>query len=255
MKKIYTLILIALIAVSCKKDSKENKETESYKTDHVKLMPVSHASFGMTWKDKLFLVDPVGDAEIYKDFGKPDYVLITDIHGDHFSAETLDNLGDDFTILAPEAVYKEMPKSLQKLTKVISNDEKFSANKIEITAVPMYNITRERLENHPKGRGNGYLLDLGGYRIYVSGDTENISEMSELKDIDLALICMNLPYTMSVEQAVESVLQFEPEKVIPYHYRGKKDGKAHFSDVGHFKKILGKENPDIKVELLDWYKE
>lgn len=255
MKKIYTLIFIAFIAVSCKKDSKENKETESYKTDHVELMPVSHASFGLTWKDKLFLVDPVGDAEVYKKFGKADYVLITDIHGDHFSAETLEKLGDGFTIFAPEAVYKEMPESLRKSTKVISNGDFFSIKSFEITAIPMYNITRERMEYHPKGRGNGYLLDLDGYRIYVSGDTENISEMSELKDIDLALICMNLPYTMSVEQAVESVLQFEPKKVIPYHFRGKKDGETYFSDVKYFKKILNKQKPDIEVELLDWYKE
>ncbi|WP_127844682.1 MBL fold metallo-hydrolase [Psychroflexus aestuariivivens] len=254
MKKIYVLIVFAFILVGCKKDSKESKETESHKTDQVELMPVSHASFGMTWKDKLFFVDPVGDAKTYKKMGTPDYILITDIHGDHLSLETLEELGNDFTILAPEAVYKEMSESLRKLTKVISNSETFSSNDIEITAIPMYNITKERMEYHPKGRGNGYLLDLDGYRMYISGDTENISEMANLENIDLALICMNLPYTMSVDQAIESVMQFEPKKVIPYHYRGKKEGESYFSDIDHFKKTINKANPEIEVELLEWYK-
>jgi L-ascorbate metabolism protein UlaG (beta-lactamase superfamily) len=84
----------------------------------------------------------------------------------------------------------------------------------------MYNLTAERLKFHPKGHGNGYVLTIKKKRIYISGDTEDIKEMRELKDIDYAFICMNLPYTMSVEQAASAVLEMKPRIVIPYHYRG-----------------------------------
>ena len=101
---------------------------------------------------------------------------------------------------------------------------------------------------HPKGRGNGYVLELGGKRIYVSGDTEDIEEMRQLKGIDIAFVCMNLPFTMTVEQAADAVLAFKPKIVYPYHYRG----RGGFSDVEKFKQIVARE-PSIDVRLLDWY--
>jgi L-ascorbate metabolism protein UlaG (beta-lactamase superfamily) len=107
------------------------------------------------------------------------------------------------------------------------------------------------LKFHEKGRGNGYVLTLGMERIYISGDTEDIPEMRTLKNIDVAFVCMNLPYTMTVESAASAVLDFKPKKVYPYHYRGS-DGK---SDVDKFKTLVTEKNPDIKVLLLDWYKE
>ncbi len=97
-------------------------------------------------------------------------------------------------------------------------------------------------------RGNGYIITLGKKRLYFSGDTEDIPEMRALQYIDMAFVCMNLPYTMTVESAASAVLEFKPKQVYPYHYRGTEG----LSDVVKFKELVSK-NPDIEVIQLDWY--
>src|SRR5690554_1106201 len=111
----------------------------------------------------------------------------------------------------------------------------------------MYNLREEALEFHPKGRGNGYIVELGGQRIYISGDTEDIPEMRALTDIDVAFVCMNLPYTMDVKQAASAVLEFEPAIVYPYHHRGQ--------DIQQFKELVDVAGKDIEVRLKDWYQD
>jgi L-ascorbate metabolism protein UlaG (beta-lactamase superfamily) len=114
-----------------------------------------------------------------------------------------------------------------------------------IEAVPMYNLTEERLGYHEKGRGNGYVVTMGGTRIYISGDTEDIPEMRALEDIDVAFVAFNLPYTMTEEQAASAVLEFQPAVVYPYHYRG--------SDVDAFAATVARGNADIEVRRGAWY--
>jgi len=113
----------------------------------------------------------------------------------------------------------------------------------------MYNIPERADEAHTKGRGNGYVLEKDGARVYVAGDTEGTSEMRALKNIHVALIPMSLPYTMSVEDASEAVLAFAPTMVYPYHFRG----STGLSDIEKFKELVNKSNSDIEVVLLDWY--
>ena len=138
-----------------------------------------------------------------------------------------------------------MPENLRKQTTALANGETKSLHEIKIEAVPMYNLTPERLKFHNKGRGNGYVLTLGGKRVYISGDTEDIPEMRALKNIDIAFVCMNLPYTMDVNQAAGAVREFRPRIVYPYHYRG--------SDVEKFKSLVGNDR-GVEVRLRDWYK-
>src|SRR5699024_3116838 len=114
-----------------------------------------------------------------------------------------------------------------------------------IHAIPMYNLPQSPDAYHPKGRGNGYVLTIGGKRIYIAGDTEDTPEMRSLKNIDVAFIPMNLPYTMSVEQAAEGVLAFKPKIVYPYHYKG--------SNIKKFKRLVNEKDADIEVRLRDWY--
>lgn len=114
-----------------------------------------------------------------------------------------------------------------------------------IRAVPMYNLPDDDESRHPKGWGNGYILTLGEENIYFSGDTEDIPEMRELEDIDIAFVCMNLPYTMDVEQAASAVLDFQPAIVYPYHHRGQ--------DIREFRKLVNRDNERIEVRLRDWY--
>lgn len=113
----------------------------------------------------------------------------------------------------------------------------------------MYNLPDDETSRHSKGRGNGYILTFGGKRIYISGDTEDIPEMRALENIDVAFICMNLPYTMSIDQATDAVLEFQPAVVYPFHFRGT-EGLA---DVGQFKTMVNSKNDKIEVRLREWY--
>ena len=114
-----------------------------------------------------------------------------------------------------------------------------------VKAMPMYNLPEADDSHHRKGRGNGYILTLGGKSVYISGDTEDIPEMRKLEKIDVAFVCMNLPYTMNIDQAASAVLEFKPKIVYPYHYRGQ--------DIKSFQKLVNKKNKKIDVRLRDWY--
>ena len=157
--------------------------------------------------------------------------------------------GEKTTIVAPAAVADELPQVDRSRVEVLGNGQALDWEGITIEAVPMYNLTADRLQFHPKGRGNGYLLTLGGKRVYISGDTEDIPEMRQLENIDAAFVCMNLPYTMDVEAAADAVLEFKPKIVYPYHYRG----KGGMSDLKQFSSIVGAGDGDIEVRLLKWY--
>ena len=213
------------------------------------IIPIEHATFVMKWSGKTIFVDPTKGGDAFKEFGKPDVILITDIHGDHHDAKTLAAVrAPETAVLVPAAVAEKMGADKGN-AKVVANGEKTKVGDIEVEAVPMYNLTPDRKNMHTKGRGNGYVVTLGGKRIYISGDTEDIPEMRALKNIDAAFVCMNLPYTMEVDKAASAVLEFKPKVVYPYHYRGK-DG---MSDVEKFKSLVAKD-PAIEVRLLKWYK-
>lgn len=260
-------ILLLLLFSSCRSKTHEDqnarepistmtreidKEEVISSTDTIPVIPIEHASFMMRLKDEVIYVDPVGKIQAYQDLEKPSLILITDIHGDHFSPELLEEIVDQHTtLLMPQATYDQTPVAIRKQARIIGNQQDTLVSGIHIKAVPMYNLREDAKYFHPKGRGNGYVLEADGKRIYVSGDTEDIPEMRALRDIDLAFICMNLPYTMTVDQAADAVLDFKPKTVYPYHYRGT-DG---FSDIQQFKNTVEAGNPDISVQLLDWYPE
>jgi L-ascorbate metabolism protein UlaG (beta-lactamase superfamily) len=214
-------------------------------TGDIQIHSLNHATFTLDWNGKKIFVDPVGGGQRFQ--GTPDLIVVTDIHGDHLNADTLKAVAKEKTkIIAPQAVAEHIPAELKPHVVVIANGEKKEVQGISIEAVPMYNLTPDRLKFHSKGRGNGYVITLGGKRIYISGDTEDIPEMRALKNIDVAFVCMNLPYTMTVEQAASAVKEFKPRIVYPYHYRG--------SDTEKFKKLVGNDS-GVDVRLRDWYKQ
>ena len=224
---------------------------DTLKTDKgdATILPIEHATFVMKWGGKTIFVDPTKGGDAFKEFGKPDLILVTDIHGDHYDPKTLSAVRTAESVLIVPAAVAEKMGTEKGNARILANGEKSKVGDIEIEAVPMYNLTPERKTFHTKGRGNGYIVALGGKRIYISGDTEDIPEMRALKDIDAAFVCMNLPYTMIPEKAAEAVLEFKPKVVYPYHYRGK-DG---MSDVEKFKSLVSKDK-GIEVRLLKWYK-
>jgi L-ascorbate metabolism protein UlaG (beta-lactamase superfamily) len=207
--------------------------------------PLNHATFVMGWNDRTIYVDPVGGGKRFDGLPKPGLILLTHTHGDHLSVETLQAVtGEKTVIVAPSSVAGQLPEKLRAQTIVLTNGETKSVAGLSIEAVPMYNTTPEHAQHHPKGRGNGYVVTLGGRRVYVSGDTEDIPEMRALKNIDVAFLCMNQPHTMTEEQAAGAVREFKPKIVYPYHSRG--------SDMEKFKKLVGADS-GIEVRLRSWY--
>jgi L-ascorbate metabolism protein UlaG (beta-lactamase superfamily) len=207
----------------------------------VKITPITHATLMLEGGGKVIHVDPYSQGN-YDGLPAADIVLITDIHGDHMDPKALAQVLKTGTVVfAPAAVTKTVTNAT-----VIENGESRTAGDWKIEAVPMYNLKRGPSEGklfHDKGRGNGYVLTYGGKRIYISGDTEGTPEMKALKNIDVAFVCMNLPYTMPPEEAAEAVRAFKPKVVYPYHYRG--------SDLKVFENALA--GSGVKVKSLDWY--
>jgi len=216
----------------------------------LQIQPVMHATFVMNYNGKSFYIDPTGGPSAFAGMAPPDVIIITDLHGDHCDPKTIDSIRTANTIIvAPKAVIERMTGINPSKLVVVNNGEKTDQAGAVIYAIPMYNLPEAADSRHTKGRGNGYVITFGGKNIYISGDTEDIPEMRKLMDIDVAFVCMNLPYTMDINQAASAVLEFKPKIVIPYHYRGQ-DG---FSDVNAFKKLVNDGNKDIEVRLLKWY--
>ncbi|WP_224244495.1 MBL fold metallo-hydrolase [Hyalangium gracile] len=207
--------------------------------------PINHATFAMAWGGKIIYVDPVGGAAPFEGLPRPDVIFVTDIHGDHLNADTLTAVAQTQTvIIAPQAVKDMLPAALQGATQVLANGATTTVANIGVEAIPMYNITPERLQYHVKGRGNGYVLTFGGKRVYIAGDTEDIPEMRQLRDIEVAFVPMNLPFTMTVTQAADAVREFKPKIVYPYHSRG--------SDLNEFTRLVGTD-VGVEVRVGNWY--
>lgn len=218
----------------------------------IKMTPILHATMVLEWDGKTIYMDPYGGHERFSGFPKADIICITHPHGDHLNKETLEGLDLSGTeLIAPQSVIDDLGAiSFGKIT-VLRNGESHSSNGIEIKAVPMYNLPDDDTARHKKGWGNAYVIGIDGKKLYVSGDTEDIPEMRNLQEIDYAFVCMNLPYTMTIEAAADAVLAFRPKVVFPYHYRG----QGGFSDVKKFKEIVNGDDASIDVRLIDWYPE
>jgi L-ascorbate metabolism protein UlaG (beta-lactamase superfamily) len=240
-------VLLASYKADAQRVTPDNFQT---KIGTLSIQPIFHATLVLTVNGKTIYADPSGGVEKFKGLAAPDLILITDIHGDHFDINTLDAVKTANTILVvPQVVADKLPEADKAKVVVLHNGDKTTQAGISIDAIPMYNIPESPTSMHTKGRGNGYVLGIGGKNIYLSGDTQGIPEMRALKNIDIAFVCMNLPYTMDVTEAADAVLAFKPKIVYPYHYRGKNG----LSDVDAFKKLVDAGNKGIEVRLRNWY--
>jgi L-ascorbate metabolism protein UlaG (beta-lactamase superfamily) len=220
--------------------------------DAPSITPIEHASVVLRWDGITAYVDPVGDVSLYAAHARPDIILVTHEHGDHYNPDTLAALmGPTTTLVVNQRVADMLPGGMKKNLIVMKNGDTQTVGPLSVTAVPAYNIRPETTQFHPQGRDNGYVLEKDGHHIYIAGDTEGTPEMRALRDIDVAFVPMNLPYTMSVEEAADAVLAFAPKQVYPYHYRGS-DG---LSDVNKFKELVAAGNANISVVLGNWYPE
>ena len=185
----------------------------------VRITCIKHASMRINYNGMEIQVDPVGmgmkPETDYSQFPKADLILVTHEHHDHFDRDAIQQLSSkNTTIYVNPSVKAQLGSG-----KALKNGDKVKyADDITIEAVPAYNTTPGREKFHPKGRDNGYVLTLDGLRIYIAGDTEDIPEMANLKDIDIAFLPCNQPYTMTVEQAVRAAKVIKPKVLFPYHY-------------------------------------
>ncbi len=247
-KFFFTLLLtFTLLQTQAQRQAPDQLET---KKGAVTIQPVLHGSVVFTYNKKTIYVDPYGGAQAFAGLAEPDLILITDIHGDHTDIKTLEAINTaKAKMVVPQAVADMLPASFKNKLVILPNGGTTTQGGIAITTLPMYNLPETADSRHPKGRGNGYILNLGGKNIYLSGDTEDIPEMRALKNIDVAFVCMNLPFTMDVNQAASAVLEFKPKVVYPYHYRGQQG----LSDVEAFKKTVNASDAKIDVRLRNWY--
>ena len=168
-----------------------------------------------TMQDKKIFIDPVSDYADYTQQPKADFILITHEHGDHFDTKAIAAIETNQTKIIANPNCR---KKLNRGQEMKNGDVLQLAKDIKLEAVPAYNTTPGRDKFHPKGRDNGYILTLGGTRIYIAGDTEDIPELNQVKDIDIAFLPVNQPYTMTPEQAIRAAKVIKPRVLYPYHY-------------------------------------
>jgi L-ascorbate metabolism protein UlaG (beta-lactamase superfamily) len=209
-------IILMLLGLTVKQ---KDFEIDIFKTSEGELTItfIGHGTLMMQFGGKTIHIDPVGTYADYAKLPKADLILITHNHGDHLDIKAVGLLQKSST----ETVLTKICQEQYPGGKIMGNGETGVFAGIKVEAVPAYNIKHMRNENspyHPKGDGNGYVLHFGDTKVYVAGDTENIPEMKELKDIDIAFLPMNLPYTMTPEMVFDAVKMFNPKILYPYHY-------------------------------------
>ncbi len=191
---------------------------DSFLTDHGKKVFVTcikHGSLIIATDKQVIQVDPVGRYADYSIFPKATIVLVTHEHGDHLDAKAIAQVSDKGTKVFANA---SSASKLENAVVLENGQQKALTDGMLLKAVPAYNSTPERQQFHAKGNGNGYVLDIDGCVIYIAGDSELIPEMEQLKDVDVAFLPINQPYTMTVEQAIKAAKLVRPKVLFPYHY-------------------------------------
>ena len=219
MKKLLTCLLAIMgLSTACGQQTFEVDEftTKSGKT--VRFHALVHASIRIEYDGREIEIDPVrklGNKTIdYTAMPKADFVFVTHEHGDHFDKEAIKLLSKEGTQL----IMNKRCADMYGPCGVLGNYQSATFDDITVDAVPAYNMTEGRTQFHPKGRDNGYILTIDGLRIYIAGDTEDIPEMSAIKDIDVAFLPCNQPYTMTPAQLVKAARIIRPKVLFPYHY-------------------------------------
>jgi len=237
MKRI--LIFLSVIAMNTFSQG-QKYTTDTIETDEGKLTIylLGHGTLMFNFKGLNIHIDPVRDFADYTVLPKADIILITHHHPDHLDKTALS------LIEKPETKYIVTPTVFNEIKKgfIMNNGEKRTVDGIQVEAVPAYNVTKDRDKFHPRGRDNGYALTFGNKRVYIAGDTENTPEMEALKNISIAFLPMNQPYTMTPDQVADVARKFTPEILYPYHYGN--------TDVSILKELL-KNQPDIEVRIRD----
>ena len=235
------LVLLIFLGLPNFSRAKSHLEKDSFQTTEgdLGITFIGHGTLMFSFQGQVIYVDPYTEIADFSKLPTADIILLTHEHADHLDIEAIDLIKKEKTLII------QTEECLEKtgMGMVMKNGDKENLEDITIEAVPAYNIEHKR-ENgqpfHPKGAGNGYILTFAGLRVYVAGDTEDIPEMADIKDIDIAFLPMNLPFTMTPEMVAEAAKMIKPKILYPYHFGD--------SDTSQITELL-KDQKDIEVRI------
>jgi L-ascorbate metabolism protein UlaG (beta-lactamase superfamily) len=235
LRSVFFAALFSMVVLAAYAQSKF--QTDVFKTSggDLKITFIGHGTLLMEFAGKVIHIDPVSMYADYVSLPKADLILVTHEHGDHLDAKAIQAISTANTaIISNAASAKALPGAA-----IMKNGDVKTAAGIHIEAVPAYNLEKSF---HPKGNGNGYVLTLGDKKVFVAGDTENVPEIKALKNIDVAFLPMNLPYTMTPEQVADVAKAMRPKVLYPYHFGN--------TDAGALVNLL-KEDKGIDVRIRE----
>jgi L-ascorbate metabolism protein UlaG (beta-lactamase superfamily) len=234
-------MVVAVVSLQAGFQKSPDKDIIQTNVGELGITFLGHGTLMFTFNETVIHVDPYSRVADYSNLPKADLILVTHHHSDHFNAELIAMLRKENTEVV---LTKECASRLEAGT-ALANGESTTVQGIPIEAHPAYNLVHKRDNGspfHPKGEGNSYVVTFGDVRVYIGGDTENIPEMKDLQNIDIAFLPMNLPYTMTPEMAADAARMFRPGILYPYH--------TGDTDVTQLEKLL-KDEKDIEVRIRD----
>jgi L-ascorbate metabolism protein UlaG (beta-lactamase superfamily) len=219
LQKLSFFLIFIVMGIVLASHAQQKFEEDIIKTSKgdLKITFIGHGTLMFMFGGRIIHVDPVGREADYSLLPKADVILVTHEHGDHLDPEVIKMIRTDQTDL----IFAEKCAEKVEGGIIMKNGDVKTVQGLKLEAVPAFNIVHLRRENvpfHPKGQGNGYIITFGNKRVYVAGDTENTPEMKALKDIDIAFLPMNLPYTMTPEMVADAAKALKPKILYPYHF-------------------------------------
>ncbi|MDD3655994.1 MAG: MBL fold metallo-hydrolase [Atribacterota bacterium] len=235
------LILLILSGLANTSRAQPSLEKDYFKTveGELEITFIGHGTLILAFQDKVIHIDPWSNLADYHELPQADIILITHEHTDHLDLKAIELIRKEDTVIVLTEVCQEKVGS----GLVMKNGDTQMVKDVKITAVPAYNIQHKRDNGqpfHPRGEGNGYILNFADLTLYIAGDTENIPEMADLKNIDIAFLPMNLPYTMTPEMVAEAAKVIKPKILYPYHLGN--------TDTNQLIEFLG-DQKDIEIQI------
>lgn len=260
MKKYFLCLSLLAFLMSCQRQTKEDKKPRlpvSVKTHQIKdseefsvggslgpVFPIEHGSFALQLNHQMIYVDPMGNSTLYTELPKADLVLITHYHPDYLVPSAMEALvSENTTLLVPESVKTVLPGDLEKKAKVLEESEDFDFHEIQIKVLKNKHFSKDSTT-----RGNSYVINNERTSVLVIDDFDELN-YDDLPQIDIALVKMNMTDFSELTKVVDAILKIKPNKVYPYYY----EGSFSYSKVAILTKRIKEKNPNIEVEVLNWY--
>jgi len=250
MKPLILTVMAALFCAAAEAQTHQSDIIATDKGDDLKINFFGHGSIGFEYAGRFVYVDPVAEYADYSALPKADLILVTHEHGDHLDTGAIEALYKEGTVGfgSKTAVDASGYEDYAPGELVIAHGDLRKLDYVTVEAMPAYNTSPEKANFHPRARlHNGYVLTFGGVRVYVAGDSEPTPEMLALRDIDIAFLPVNLPYTMTEEQAAQAVRAIRPRVFYPYHY----GGTGHKTDLDKLRRLIEGTGTDMRVRPLE----